>query len=196
MTGCTSRPVSGADLQHRDRVMLAPSVWKMRLTLAFCSANPNWMPKPKHMFQICQNKRRFGGRCDAVSRQWARDAQCAMAIRRVVIYRTACRGHPFIHVNILQAGHDPATRAQAASRRFQACQQRREGSDGTAGGVARWSESTRSFSIPTAAAWATCRASSRGWTASRARAWMRSGFRPSSKSRRWPISFMTSRRLP
>ena len=36
--------------------MLAPSVWKMRLTLAFCSAKPNWMPrKPKHMFQICQN---------------------------------------------------------------------------------------------------------------------------------------------
>src|SRR5690606_24857152 len=34
----------------------APSVWKMRLTLAFCRANPNWMPrKPKHMFQICQN---------------------------------------------------------------------------------------------------------------------------------------------
>ena len=36
--------------------MLAPSVWKMRLTFAFCSAKPNWMPrKPKHMFQICQN---------------------------------------------------------------------------------------------------------------------------------------------
>src|SRR4249919_2358232 len=34
----------------------APSVWKMRLTFAFCSAKPNWMPrKPKHMFQICQN---------------------------------------------------------------------------------------------------------------------------------------------
>ena len=29
----------------------------MRLTLAFCSAKPNWMPrKPKHMFQICQNE--------------------------------------------------------------------------------------------------------------------------------------------
>ena len=28
----------------------------MRLTLAFCRAKPNWMPKkPKHMFQICQN---------------------------------------------------------------------------------------------------------------------------------------------
>jgi hypothetical protein len=28
----------------------------MRLTLAFWSAKPNWMPrKPKHMFQICQN---------------------------------------------------------------------------------------------------------------------------------------------
>ena len=29
----------------------------MRLTLAFCSAKPNWMPrKPKHMFQICQKR--------------------------------------------------------------------------------------------------------------------------------------------
>src|SRR5215468_10579646 len=38
---------------------LAPSVWKMRLTFAFCSAKPNWMPmKPKHMFQICQKLRR------------------------------------------------------------------------------------------------------------------------------------------
>ena len=38
--------------------MSAPSVWKMRLTLAFCSAKPNWMPrKPKHMFQICQKLR-------------------------------------------------------------------------------------------------------------------------------------------
>src|SRR3546814_8777013 len=28
----------------------------MRLTLAFCRANPNWIPrKPKHMFHICQN---------------------------------------------------------------------------------------------------------------------------------------------
>src|SRR6185437_9656094 len=37
--------------------MSAPSVWKMRLTSAVCSANPNWMPRnPKHMFQICQNE--------------------------------------------------------------------------------------------------------------------------------------------
>src|SRR5690606_28337790 len=36
--------------------MSAPSVWKMRLTFAFCSAKPNWIPRnPKHMFQICQN---------------------------------------------------------------------------------------------------------------------------------------------
>jgi hypothetical protein len=34
----------------------APSVWKMRLTSAVCSAKPNWMPRnPKHMFHICQN---------------------------------------------------------------------------------------------------------------------------------------------
>src|SRR5690349_14946844 len=30
----------------------------MALTLAICSAQPNWMPrKPKHMFQICQKLR-------------------------------------------------------------------------------------------------------------------------------------------
>ena len=34
----------------------APSVWKIRLTLAFCSPKANWIPRnPKHMFQICQN---------------------------------------------------------------------------------------------------------------------------------------------
>jgi hypothetical protein len=46
------------DPQPGHLVHLAPSVWKMRLTFAFCSANPNWMPRnPKHMFQICQNDR-------------------------------------------------------------------------------------------------------------------------------------------
>ena len=40
--------------------MDAPSVWKMRLTFAFCRAKPNWIPRnPKDMFQICQ-KPSFG----------------------------------------------------------------------------------------------------------------------------------------
>src|SRR5690348_1600917 len=37
---------------------LAPSVSKIRLTFAFWSAKPNWMPRnPKLMFQICQYER-------------------------------------------------------------------------------------------------------------------------------------------
>ena len=54
--GCTTSPVSGAATQSNGSVfMSAPRVWKIRLALAFWSANPNWMPrKPKHMFQICQ----------------------------------------------------------------------------------------------------------------------------------------------
>src|SRR5580700_7494505 len=36
----------------------APRDWNIRLTLAFCSANPNCRPRnPKHMFQICANVR-------------------------------------------------------------------------------------------------------------------------------------------
>src|SRR2546425_6270475 len=36
---------------------LAPRVSKIRLTFAFCSAKPIWMPrKPKLMFQISQNE--------------------------------------------------------------------------------------------------------------------------------------------
>ena len=49
--------MSGAAI-HRMGMssMLAPSVWKMRLTFAFCSAKPNCRPRnPRHMFQICQN---------------------------------------------------------------------------------------------------------------------------------------------
>jgi hypothetical protein len=55
--GCTISPVSGAAIHRMGMSSIdAPSVWKMRLTFAFCRAKPNWMPrKPKHMFQICQN---------------------------------------------------------------------------------------------------------------------------------------------
>ena len=53
---------------------LAPSVSKIRLTFAFCSAKPNWMPrKPKLMFQISQNvepRLRTG--------PWRSDGGCAM----------------------------------------------------------------------------------------------------------------------
>ena len=47
---------------------LAPSVSKIRLTFAFCSAKPNWMPrKPKLMFQISQNESRGFGRTAGVA---------------------------------------------------------------------------------------------------------------------------------
>ena len=54
MIGCTISPVIGAAI-HRmaSSPTSAPSVWKMRLTLPFCSSKPIWMPrKPKLMFQI------------------------------------------------------------------------------------------------------------------------------------------------
>jgi len=57
MTGWTRSPVVGAAI-HRMGMFstLAPSVSKIRLTFAFCSAKPIWMPrKPKLMFQISQN---------------------------------------------------------------------------------------------------------------------------------------------
>src|SRR3990167_3885580 len=62
--GWTTSPVTGAAI-HRTGMFssLAPSVSKIRLTLAFCSAKPIWMPrKPKLMFQISQNVRRGLGR--------------------------------------------------------------------------------------------------------------------------------------
>ena len=50
--------------------MLAPSVWKMRLTLAFCSPKANCRPrKPKHMFQICQNDSNGFGHAAGVAAQ-------------------------------------------------------------------------------------------------------------------------------
>src|ERR1700736_230895 len=55
--GCTMSPLNGAAIHSTGTCSrLAPRVWKMRLTLAFCRAKPNCRPmKPKHMFQICQN---------------------------------------------------------------------------------------------------------------------------------------------
>src|SRR5690348_16985333 len=57
INGWTMRPVSGAAIHSAGIASTpAPRVWKIRLTLAFCSAKPNWIPRnPKHMFQICQN---------------------------------------------------------------------------------------------------------------------------------------------
>jgi hypothetical protein len=55
MIGWTISPVIGAAIHRIARLATsAPSVWKMRLTLPFCSSNPIWMPrKPKLLFQIC-----------------------------------------------------------------------------------------------------------------------------------------------
>ena len=51
MMGCTISPVRGAAIHNIGTSSIdAPSVWKMRLTFAFCSAKPNWIPRnPKHM---------------------------------------------------------------------------------------------------------------------------------------------------
>ena len=60
MIGWTISPVSGAAI-HRmaSESTSAPSVWKMRLVLAFCRPKPIWMPKkPTHMFQIASRVRR------------------------------------------------------------------------------------------------------------------------------------------
>jgi hypothetical protein len=55
------RPVTGAAIHSMGiRSMSAPRVWKIRLTFAFCSAKPNWIPRnPKLIFHICQ-KLSFG----------------------------------------------------------------------------------------------------------------------------------------
>ena len=55
--GCTMRPMMGATNQYSEsECKSAPRSDKIRLTLAFCSANPNCTPKnPKLTFQICQN---------------------------------------------------------------------------------------------------------------------------------------------
>src|SRR3990172_11043387 len=62
--GWTISPVTGA-ATHKIGMFstLAPSVSNIRLTFAFWSAKPIWMPrKPKLMFQISQNDRRGLGR--------------------------------------------------------------------------------------------------------------------------------------
>ena len=89
MIGCTTRPVSGAAI-HRpgSESISAPRVWKMRLTLAFCSAKPNWMPrKPKHMFQICQNES-CGLR--ALGFEAIGDPSLHVGVARSVLQRNAC----------------------------------------------------------------------------------------------------------
>src|ERR671921_2450096 len=71
--GWTSNPVTGAAI-HRIGMFstLAPRVSKMRLTLAFCSAKPIWMPrKPKLMFQISQNDKRGLERTARGAAAWA-----------------------------------------------------------------------------------------------------------------------------
>jgi len=43
----------GGDPQIRQGVDVGAQVWKMRLVLAFCRANPIWMPmKPNDMLKI------------------------------------------------------------------------------------------------------------------------------------------------
>ena len=63
MMGWTIRPVSGAATHNIGMSSTrAPSVSKILLTLEFCRAKPNWIPRnPKLMFQICQNV--SGGFC-------------------------------------------------------------------------------------------------------------------------------------
>ncbi len=46
MIGWTMRPVSGAATHSAGRSSSdAPTVWKIRLMLEFCSTKPIWMPK-------------------------------------------------------------------------------------------------------------------------------------------------------
>src|SRR5690349_18470506 len=56
MSGCTTNPERGAAIHSSGTCSSpAPRLWKIQLTLAFCSAKPNCSPRnPKHMFQICQ----------------------------------------------------------------------------------------------------------------------------------------------
>jgi hypothetical protein len=55
MTGCITRPVKGAAIHKMGILSIsAPSVWKIRLTFAFCKPKANWIPKnPTLILIIC-----------------------------------------------------------------------------------------------------------------------------------------------
>ena len=60
----------------------------MRLTFAFCNANPNWMPRnPKHMFQICQNDNCGLLAIDSPVRASKSDRSVQRGMSRVVMQR-------------------------------------------------------------------------------------------------------------